>query len=296
MFCNARVRHDGGRRLLTAAAVTVFASLLAPAFAAAAAAPTVTLKLPTSVNAGTRIRFSWSTSKLPNGSGLIVQTPKGHGWHTVLTLTKPTKPTKPSKSTKRGASSALTTLTTRSGSGLLPARTIGQGESYRLAAVNARGRVLASSVDSVNVFGTVSLNALSGEATSADGVYIGPASSVMYWQDFYANDDGPVVAVVAGDNNCSSVTVQYVEGDSNAGNWSADAGDATTVKIVQQSQRAVATSAPFNTTGSVTATLIPGQSWGIDVSDSENLFEPVTYLSGTAVCDSTAAWSGASTW
>lgn len=231
----------------------------------------VSWTLPATASAGVAIPFNY-TATVPSGASLVVQQQEGtkHVWQTIGTL-----------SAASGASS-------------ISAQGIGQAYGFRIAVLQGR-TVLTERDQSVNVFGQVSLQTL-----LANEGYSGTYTTTMNTFNFVDEVDaevfdlhGPIVtqyAVSAADNDCRSVQIDFVLGDTESSNWVTEAGDVTTVSVIQQSSNPVAASSGLNVPGSVTASVVPGQSWSVSLSEADPKGDIANaYLDGYAICDSTKA-------
>lgn len=223
---------------------------------------------------GAPIPFSWSGRRLGRGHKLVVQRPVGTGrvWKTILRL--------PSSS----------------GSGELPGMALG---NYRLRLADFalvprwrrghrvfRRRLVAQRVAGVGVFGQVPFTTL---LPPEGGSYATPTASFAYatsWEAWDYNNPGISVP----HNHCSHVHIDFVPGkDPEIAKKINAAG---TLTLVQESSDPVDGSAPFNGIGSLDADLVPGQSWAVNASYTENDFlPPRMYVNGYAVCSSTEPFS-----
>ena len=92
-------------------------------------------------------------------------------------------------------------------------------------------------------------------------------------------------------NNCSSVHIEFVAGGSETPfqyereQFARASGTAT---IVQQTREPMTATAPTDSVASVTAELVPGQTWGLRAGvTTEGGFTIYLYYNGYAICDST---------
>lgn len=243
---------------------TLGATLAMAGPAAAKGSPYVSFSLPGSASAGQTIGFTWSAANLPGGSSVAIQQPEGTArvWRTIIGL--------------RG----------KSGSSALPARGLGAGVQYRIAAFNRRGVLLASWKRSINIFGTVSLATLEGQNATDESSYATATSSFTYLNKFGdSNQTENLLTVAAHDNSCRSVTIDFVNGDYWSSNWPNESSDSATVTVVQESWSPVSSTSPFNQPGSVTANLVVGQSWAVNAIMPNDNDGAQLYLDGSAQCD-----------
>jgi hypothetical protein len=252
-------------RLHLLAATTLALLALGGANSAAMAAPRshVSWRLPAST-AGSPTPFSWSSAHLLPGSVVVVQRPVGTArvWRTVVRLS--------------GVS----------GTASLPALALG---SYRLRlAVIAGRQVLAHQQRVLHVFGPVPLGTLFPSFNhSLHGVYSTPTSAFPF-----IDRTGETSGVLSANHNpCRSVHLEFVPGNEASGLVNYFEGEQATMTLVQETRDPVSVTTPFNVVAGLTATVIPGQSWSVNFSQTGNqgLFE--YFINGSAVCDSAAALS-----
>lgn len=273
--------HRRGKKLTTArlTAVVACASAVLAVMAPTASArhhnprPQLSWTIAHSASEGQSIPFSWSGRRLGRNHRLVVQRPVGtaHVWKTILRL--------PSNS----------------GSGELPGMALGRyrlrladfalvrsyyrgGRRHRRRAF--RWRLVAKRVVGIGVFGQVPFTTLFNQ--SHVGALATPTASFSYVQSWPVYDSRNLFGVTH--NNCVSVHIAFVP------HFRDDEGDGT-VTVVQESRDPVSATVPFETAGSVDVGLTPGQTWGVNATNSPNLSiglaEPEYYINGYAVCDST---------
>jgi hypothetical protein len=275
------MRQPGHRtKLATALAAVVLSSGLCPLAAHASQPrrespkPHIAWTLPASANANTPIGFSWTANKLPAGSHLAIQEPVGTAkvWRSIARL----------QNVK--------------GSSTIPGLSLGQDYRYRLALLNHQGQLLAEIPRSIDIYGQVSLAKLAGNtADNTSGIYASPTSSFPFVYSlkaaFYGGLSATVFSVTPADNDCETVTLQFEVGSYSQA-WPNEANVGATLTVVQETQNPVSEPASFNNVGTVTATLIPGQSWAINGSyTNTNGYDQAAqiYVSGFGICDSSRA-------
>lgn len=222
--------------------------------AAANPKPFVSLALTPTVNESNPIPFSWSAKRLGSNHRLVIQRPFGTAkvWKTIMKLPANT------------------------GSAELRGRTLGTYR-YRIAAFRGR-KFLAAQVARVSVYGIVPLAALLNGGDN--GSYTTDKVSFPYvWER--SAEKSTVSAFSFRKNNCSSVHISFLPGEKyESGNG--------VLTVVQESTDPVSASVPFEQTGTVDATLVPGQTWGVNI----NVVSPEDpyvqfYINGFAICSST---------
>jgi hypothetical protein len=256
--------HSGGRGTASPAPTTPTTPTVP------APAPTINWNPAPYATVGSTLAFSYSVTGLPSGGVIALQQQQGTAdvWTTIDSTTTP------------------------SGSWGIANMGMGQNEMFRLVAVQAGTVLSTSTTDSVNVFGPVPFTELVEDSPDLQ-TFTGPQNTFDYIDYFGSGRfPGPSTkfSVNASDNDCISVTVDFVGGDSYSSDWPGEAGDVSTVEVVQQSANPASASAGLNAAGSVTAALVPGQSWSIAASQfsPKNNYVSV-YINGTAICDSTAS-------
>jgi hypothetical protein len=234
--------------------------------------PTALWNLPATdnANAGAAIPFTYTATKIPAGATVDVleQNVRTHDWDPVLNVTSHSG----------------------SGSGSIPAQQIGAGLKFQIGVVD-RGAVLVYENTKLNVFGQVSFSMLETTAGSS-GAYTNPTSTFNYQFGFQNPETTPLLQVSATDNDCTSVNLDFIEGDLSDPSVN-EQGDMDTLSIVQQSQSPLSSTVNFNQLGNLQAILVPGQSWSVTASSTGDVAGVApsgfvgTYLNGYAVCDST---------
>jgi hypothetical protein len=219
--------------------------------------------LPTTVSEGQDIAFSWSGHQLGRRHRLVIQKPEGtaHTWRTILRL--------PSNS----------------GLASIPGLPLGKYR-FRLAALSG-DRVLAQQVASIAVFGQVPLSTLFGDEGN-EGVYATSTNSFPYVAGYTVGWDGRVeLAFQVERNHCSSVHIGFIPGEH-------ESQGIGTLTLVQESRNPVSASAPFDAISSLDASLVPGQSWAVNIGYKperpEYIYRPTMYINGYAICDSTESF------
>jgi hypothetical protein len=146
-----------------------------------------------------------------------------------------------------------------------------------------RRRLVAKRVVGIGVFGQVPFTTLFNERNVA--ALATPTASFSYVRVWPVYESHNLFGVSR--NNCTSVHIEFVP------HFRDDEGDGT-VTVVQESRDRVSATVPFETIGSVDADLTPGQTWGVNATNSPNLSiglaEPEYYINGYAVCDSTESF------
>jgi hypothetical protein len=241
------------------------------AFAPAAmAAPRtrVSWRLP-AATAGSPTSVNWSVSHQLPGSVLAIQRPVGTArvWRTVVRLSG------------------------SHGTANLPAYPLG---NYRLRlAVIAGPDVLAQQQRVLHVFGKVPLGTLIGDSAEK-GVYATPTTAFPYvtvFDDRIDGDQGQGVIRVS-HSPCRSVFLEFVPGTDPgfplpASDYAEEDG---ILSVVQQTRDPVSATTSFDGVNSVSASVVPGQSWSVNLSQSGGDGELLYfYVNGSAECDSTAA-------
>jgi hypothetical protein len=133
-----------------------------------------------------------------------------------------------------------------------------------------------------------------------NGVYATPTGSFPYvsFREGLPNTEkgeAPTTLFSVTRNNCSAAHVVFAIANYFTGKTPTATG---TLALVQQSRDPVSASAPLNATGSVDAELVPGQTWSVIASvvgheepeAGTAELEPIIYINGYAVCDSTEAF------
>lgn len=227
----------------------------------ALARPSISWQLPKAASEGQPVAFSWMGSHLGKKHRLVIQKPEGtaHTWRSILRLP------------------------THSGSAELPPMPLGK---YRLRIADLSGhRVLAQQVAGIGVFGQVPFSTLFQGSEHDQGVFAGPSYSFPYvgvWED------GGTPAFTVQRNHCVSVHIAFV---THLGSSYGTPGIGI-VTLVQESRDPISGSSPFDAIGSLDASVIPGQSWAVNISaQQEKEGEDNTYLNGYALCDSTEPFS-----
>lgn len=250
----------GRRHLLTTLIVGLLLGASSATTALAQARPHLSWSLP-NATAGTPTSVSWSASRVPAGAQLVIQRPVGTAkvWRDVARLSG------------------------SSGTASLPAESLGS-YPFRLAALGSHHRVLAQSQRSLHVFGKVPFAVLFGQTTDT---FATPSASFAY----AFNKDGAQNGIISVTKNpCESVTVEFALGSAYA-DTSEFSGEQGTVSIVQQTRDPVSASAGIEGLNSISTTLVPGQSWSVNDSESSSeghSSEFEFFLNGSAVCDSAA--------
>jgi hypothetical protein len=249
------MRIAGG--IPVATAIVAVMGLVVPQFASGRHSQ-VAMSVGSALNAGTPTAFSWTAHRAPRSS-VVIQRQEGtsHAWRTVLTL---------------GRASA--------GSATLPALGIGQYH-IRIANLDRHGRVLAARQVTVSAFGDVPFSQLFG---GQGGVETTKQITFPYALWYYNGETNYTAFTVAG-NTCRSVHLEFVPDAGASGEY-----QHATATIVQQSSDPIATTVSANSKGIVDASVIPGQSWAVNLAQVptghlENLI--TWYLNGTANCYTT---------
>lgn len=227
----------------------------------------VLLTMPRTVDEGAAIPFSWTGHHLGRNHKLVVQRPEGTAktWRSIMRLR------------------------TLSGSAELPGLALGKYR-FRLADFVGR-RLLAQRTLGIAVFGQVPFSALfGGEA----GTYVTPTASFPYvasWQlrSWEGATEPTETAFTVEHNHCRAVHLAFVLG-SGPYNVPTALGIAT---LVQESRDPTSASAKYNTIGSLDATVVPSQSWAVNLTIKENAKSEGLmdlYINGYAICDSTEAF------
>jgi hypothetical protein len=247
-------------RVLLAAAVAALGVFCGSA--AAATRPHVVWRLPSAGTAGTATPFTYSVTGVSKGSTIVVQRQEGTGqvWKTIATL--------------HGSA----------GAGSLPSFTIGRF-TPRLAVLGRPSHhqtpVLASATRSIAVFGTVPFSSLlkGFDGYTSGGVQVTPTGAFTYV--FQPDEGGNITGALAigPKNPCRQITVQFLSFE----NYATNPGP-TTAQIVQQSADPVSASVELNSVGTVTANVVPGQSWGLNLHGQNG---GPWDINGSGVCDST---------
>jgi hypothetical protein len=252
-------------RVLVAAAVLGALDVFCGS-AAAATRPHIVWRLPSTGNAGAATPFTYSVTGASKGSTIVVQRQEGTGqvWKTIATL--------------RG----------RAGSGSLPSFAIGRF-TPRLAVLGRPSHhqtsVLASATRSIAVFGTVPFSSLlkGFDGYTSDGVQVTATGAFTYVFDPGEGTNLTGALAIGPKNPCRQITVQFLSVVDDSG------PDLTTAQIVQQSADPVSASVQLNSVGTVTANVVPGQSWGLNLQSpflQYHYYYP-WYINGSGVCDST---------
>lgn len=103
----------------------------------------------------------------------------------------------------------------------------------------------------------------------------------------------PVTLFSAKRNDCSSVHVDFVFGETHIGGGTYPYLKATsgTISVVQQSRAGVKSTTSFEFPGSVVTNLVPGQTWGITAAATKPAGNPIgsfeVFVNGYAMCQST---------
>ena len=228
----------------------------------AAQKPVVSLTIPRAVSEGAAIPFSWTGRHLGRKHRLAIQRPVGtaHTWKTMMKLSS------------------------NSGSGELPGMALGK---YRLRLADlSGGRVLATQVMGVGVFGQVPLSTLLAGKELESGVYTTPSTSFPFaFRGFAGPNATPDVAFTVEHNRCLSAHFGFVPGDAGQASYYKTNTVVGAVTLVQESRAPVRAAAAYNAIGSLDAELVFGQSWSLNMS-YEGEFEPAMYINGYAICDS----------
>jgi hypothetical protein len=253
--------RPAGRSSTSAGQTHALAVLALPASAAAKPKPTVAWTPPRAVNAKAPIPFSWSARHLGRNYRLVIQRPVGtaHTWQTMMKLP------------------------TNSGSAQLPGVPLGRYR-YRIAALRGH-RLLAQQVAAIVVFGEVPFSVLLGERAS-EGVFNTTTTAFPYVAD-YGSRQGAVLSVRH--NRCTFVHIGFLAAYPGLPSYYDKSTFSATLTVVQESRDPVSATVPYEGIGSVDAELVPGQTWGINVSSISDDFETFTYINGYAVCDSREA-------
>ena len=243
------------------------ALVFAPA-SLAAPRPRVSWQLP-AAKTGSPTSVNWSVSHQLPGSVLVIQRPVGTArvWRTLVRL-----------SGSHGTAS-------------LPAYPLG---SYRLRlAVIAGPQVLAQQHRVLHVFGKVPLATLIGDSAEK-GVYATPTAAFPYvtvFDDRIDGDQGQGVIRVS-HSACRSVVLEFVPGTDPgfplpASDYAEERG---AVSVVQQTRDPVSATTSFDGVNSVSASVVLGQSWSVNLSQSGGDGEVLYfYVNGSAECDSAMA-------
>jgi hypothetical protein len=246
----------------------VLLALPASAFGQHAA---VRLQLPSSGNAGVATPFQYSATGVPRHASVTLQRPEGtrHVWQTIASL---------KAGTHTGSLPALSVGTYSVRVAVLTTKRVHVQQK-----VKVEKAVVAQSSAVIGIFGQVPLTTLLGES-STRGVYTTPTATFPYAFDSY---DGRVnyTDLEVNKNPCRSVTLTWVEGAEYD-----DSQQSGTVTLVQESADPVSATAAGNAVGTLSASLVPGQAWSVNVAQSQG--DPTSYLftwyfNGTADCDAT---------
>jgi hypothetical protein len=244
--------------LKSAAVLTVclLAGLLS-AVSAQATRPRLSWTLPATVNASSPTSFSWTAVNLSAGSQLAVQRQEGttRAWRTVVRLTG------------------------TSGSASLPGLPMGTYR-LRLTVLNSRHIALGQVQRGLKVFGQVPLSSLFPQNNK--GVYTTPTGTFAYLYNF---PRGATPAITDARNNCRSIHLEFVPGVNYV--YPEDLTESGSLTVVQETQDPVSVTRPYNTLGTLDVTLIPGQSWSINLSPNGKN-ELGYYFNGSASCYSAA--------
>jgi len=238
------------RKALVTAAATL--AVLASA-ASAQAAANLALTLPADVDAGAPIAGSFTASGLPKGGGkLVLQRQMGtkNVWTTVAALS--------------GASGPVNTAGVPMGV-----------QKFRVAYLRGHRKPVASRPSVVRSYGTVPLGDF---ADNESGVLTQPTSTFSYIGSYGSYGD-PNVWVTIKDNTCRSVHLDF------AVKHLTSSQAAAVVSVLQESADPVSASALNGTNGALDAALVPGQSWSVTVSaTNNNRIYTQAYFDGSASC------------
>jgi hypothetical protein len=233
--------------------------------------PSVYWNLPSTenTNAGTPISFTYQATKVPAGASVDVleQNPKTQGWDVV----------------------AKVTSHSGSGTGSIPAQQLGKGLKFQIAVLDEGAILVYENTNTLNVFGQVPFSTLE-TSPGSPGTYTSPTATFTYQFGFQNPQTTPLLQVSAAANDCTSVNLNFMEGDLTDPSI-AEQGDMDTLSVVQQSQSPVSSTVNFNQLGNLNAILVPGQSWSVTASSTGPVAGIAlsgflgTYLSGYAVCD-----------
>jgi hypothetical protein len=202
---------------------------------------------------GQPIPFSWSGSHLGYKHRLVIQRQVGTArtWKTVMRLP------------------------TDNGSASLPGLPLGRYR-LRIANLSVIRRVVAQQVVGIGVFGPVPFTTLFD--TDATHAYTTPTATFPYVRSYDSVVGTPAFTV--DHNHCNFVHIAFVSGSSYTTYTSV-------VTLVQESRDPVSVSVPTDTIGALDATLVPGQSWSLNLDTIGG--ESVYYINGYAICSSTAS-------
>ncbi len=167
----------------------------------------------------------------------------------------------------------------RAGMVSIPALPLG---SYSLRIAVLRGsRVTSQHGARLLVFGTVPLSRLVNQGEV--GVYTLPDSTFRYViKNYGASDGGPGTLLTSKKSPCRSVHFEFVPGtESGSENLHGETGSAA---VVQESLDPVKTTVAGQTVGTVDATVIPGQSWSLNVESNGGNRLLTWYVNGSASC------------
>jgi hypothetical protein len=220
--------------------------------AAAATKPKVSLTLPVA-DAGAKGTFSWTASRVKRSHRLVLQRQVGTGkvWRTMRRLSK------------------------RGGSGSLPAFTLG-AYRLRIAVFDKHRAMLTQQQKRLYVFGRVPFSALFRQS---GGIYTMPTQSFEWRLKGDAGQEYETFITVRR-SPCRSVHVDFV------GHLLETGPDETvTATIAQESRDAVSATAQTGTVGAVDATVVPGQSWSLNMTYNGTRWDSIpTYVNGSASC------------
>jgi hypothetical protein len=182
---------------------------------------------------------------------------------------------------------------------------------YRIAAIGARGRLLAQQTHRVFVFGQVPFSTLfslgggfvrlgvrgpviGGNGDTGPGVATTPTETFPYVFGGVAGTGNPFVWVT--NNSSRSADLQIVVGavppttEAEQRNLSQSA----TISVVQSTHEPTTTKLGFNQAGSLAVALTPGSPWSIDTQRSDSSEDGFyVYLNGSAECYSAAPFVNA---
>jgi hypothetical protein len=222
----------------------VAAALASGSGSAVASAARVQLEPFAAVNAGSSIKAAWVAHRA-GASRVVIQRQEGteHVWRTIATL--------------RGGRGTFS----------LPGLSLGFYR-LRIAAFSRKGRLLAQQQRSLSVFGYVPLSAVFGAKDA--GTYTTPTATFSYV--LLRNDGGGDGTGAFGEstkNACRAIHIDFIPGSTDGDPEDRGLFDYTgTVSLVQASSDPVSASMPFDDKGSLDATLIPGQSWSVNLSSA----------------------------
>jgi hypothetical protein len=248
------------RALLGIAIVGVFVSAAMPALANAGLH--ITLTLPSQATAGVAVPFTYTSVGVTAGERLVVQRQlgTGHVYQTVATLRR-----------VRVGHSALAPF---------PLGVYG----LRIAVI-AGHRVIPDPPAVMSVFGQVPFTTLFRATQGSSGVFSLPNSTFPYAFNF-VQATAPIARVTSTHSWCRSLTFSFVSANATGSNPT----ETLTMIVVQQSRDPVSASASLGQVQSLTANVVPGESWSLRSSTLPGQSAYYVYVNGYGMCDTRAAF------